>query len=581
MFINNYTMLRDVLRLHRETNQQARTSFTMTARRSGVGPFYPRDRRGDNGRRRSSVGRRFDNQTRVAIRSTATMAGRPSKKSVGDAARRTRRSRRAERSLRETVREMEAIMRNASVGMVFTRDRRITRYNPKFADMYGYVGHDIIGLPARVLYRSDEEYDALGRLAAPLLSQGKPFQTELYMRRWDGSDIWVNLIGYVLNLGDPGEGTIWIAEDRSAVRQAQEALQRSLGRAERLLASVVESTEDCIFTSDPDGRIVTLNQAGRRRLGYEAPAHPMNYLDVLDEGDRRRVGPEIQGAVAAGRSWRGSVTAITRDGEGFPAHLALSCIFETDGGMLGTVGALRDLTELVATQQRLMERDKLASLGEMAAVVAHELRNPLGAIKMAAQFLPSRSHGHSGITEEMTASILSGVTEIESIVTDLVDYARGMPLDRQDYRLGEIVGPAVEAYAEKARERGVALVTRGLDSDVGVTVDGQRLRRAFTNVIRNALEATEQLPDARVEVALYPREGHAVVEVTDTGEGISGAARGMIFQPFFTTKATGTGLGLVIVKKIMDLHGGQIEIDSTPGRGTSVRLVIPAAGGGR
>jgi two-component system, NtrC family, sensor histidine kinase HydH len=162
-------------------------------------------------------------------------------------------------------------------------------------------------------------------------------------------------------------------------------------------------------------------------------------------------------------------------------------------------------------------------------------------------------------------------------VTDLVDYARGMPLDRQEYRLREIVGPAVEAYVEKARERGVALVTRGLESDLGVIVDGQRLRRAFTNVIRNALEATEHRPGARVEVALYPREGHAVVEVTDTGEGISSEARGMIFQPFFTTKPTGTGLGLVIVKKIMDLHGGQIEIDSRPGCGTSVRLMIPAA----
>jgi PAS domain S-box-containing protein len=505
------------------------------------------------------------------------MGGRPPKKSADDVIQKARGAR-TEQALRETLREMEAIMQNASVGMVFTRDRRITRYNPKFAEMYGYVGHDIIGVPARVLYRSDEEYEALGRIAAPLLSQGKPFQTELYMRRRDGSDIWVNLIGYVLNVGDPREGTIWIAEDRGAVKQAEEALQRSLGRAERLLASVVESTEDCIFTSDPDGQIVTLNQPGRRRLGYEVPARPLSYLDILDEGDRRRVGPEIEEAMRAGRSWRGSVTAVTRDGQAFPAHLALACVFETDGRMLGAVGALRDLTELVATQQRLIERDKLASLGEMAAVVAHELRNPLGAIKMATQFLPSLSQGDRLLTEEMMASILAGVTEIESIVTDLVDYARGMPLDRQEYRLGEIVGPAVEAYAEKARERGVALVTRGLDSDLGVVVDGQRLRRAFTNVIRNALEATEHLPDARVEVALYPREGHAVVEVTDNGEGIASQAREKIFLPFFTTKPTGTGLGLVIVKKIMDLHGGNIEIDTTPERGTSVRLVIPRGG---
>jgi PAS domain S-box-containing protein len=511
------------------------------------------------------------------------MAGRPPKKLSDDAipkpsGRRPRRAR-GDAALRDTLREMEAIMQNASLGIVFTRDRRITRYNPRFSEMYGYAGHDIVGMPARVLYRSDEEYEALGRIAAPLLSQGKPFQKELYMRRRDGSDLWVNLIGYVLNLGDPRQGTIWIAEDRSAVKEAEDALQRSLGRAERLLASVVESTEDCIFTTDPEGRIVTLNQAGRHRLGYEeAPALPPTHLDILDDGDRRRVGPEIQMAVDGGRSWRGSVTAVTRDGQAFPAHLALACIFEAEGRMLGTVGALRDMTELVATQQRLVERDKLASLGEMAAVVAHELRNPLGAIKMAAQFLPSRSQGDGTVTAEMLASILAGVTEIEHIVTDLLDYARGMQLDRQEYRLGEIVGPAVEAYVEQARERGVTLVARGLDSDLGVIADGQRLRRVFANVISNALEAAQQRPDARVEVALYPREGQAVVEVTDNGEGMAPEARGKIFRPFFTTKPTGTGLGLVIVKKIMDLHRGQIEVDSTPGLGTSVRLVIPVGG---
>jgi len=489
-----------------------------------------------------------------------------------------RRPRTSVRRPDKTLREMEAIMQNASVGMVFTRDRRITRYNPKFAELYGYVGRKIVGLPARVLYRSDEEYEILGRVATPLLSQGKPFQMELYMRRRDGSDIWVNLIGYVVDLGNPREGTIWIAEDRSAIKQAEEALQRSLGRTERLLASVVESTEDCIFTSDPEGRIATLNQAGRRRLGYERFDRPLSYLDILADGDRRRLGPELQEAVSAGRSWRGSVTAVTREGEDFPAHLALACVFESDGRMLGTVGALRDLTELVATQQRLLEREKLASLGEMAAVVAHDIRNPLGGIKTAAQFLSSRPARDVRTIEEMTVSVLAGVNQIESIVADLLDYARGIQLDRQEYRLGEIVGPAVEAYAEKARARDVALVTQGLDADLIVTVDGQRLRRVFVNVISNALEAAEHQPGARVEVSLYRRERHVVVEITDNGEGISAEARPKILQPFFTTKPTGTGLGLVIVKKIMDLHGGKIEIDTAPGRGTAVRLVIPAHG---
>jgi signal transduction histidine kinase/CheY-like chemotaxis protein len=101
------------------------------------------------------------------------------------------------------------------------------QYNREFARMFGFAGEAGVGVPARVLYRNDEEYDAVGRIAAPLLSQGKPFHTEIFMRRQDGTDIWVNLIGYVQNVHNPREGTIWITEDRSAFKQSEEELQRA------------------------------------------------------------------------------------------------------------------------------------------------------------------------------------------------------------------------------------------------------------------------------------------------------------------------------------------------------------------
>jgi PAS domain S-box-containing protein len=376
----------------------------------------------------------------------------------------------------------------------------------------------------------------------------------------------------------------YIIEDRFTISKGEaqqlvesfQTMQRSLGKSERLLASVVESVADCIFTTDVEGRLITINPAGRRLLGYAPVATPaLSYLDVLDEADRRRVGPAIERAVAEGRPWLGSVTGLTRAKRRFPAYLAISCVFDERRQILGTVGVLRDLTEQVVTQQRLIQREKLASLGEMAAGVAHEIRNPLGGIKMATNLLSSGAVDDRRISQEMAQSIMSGVAEIEAIIADLLDYARETRLDCQEYALGRILRPVAESCAAEGRERGVHIETEGLEVDLVAAVDGPRLRQVFANVMQNALEATERQLGGRVDVRLAERGAAVVVEIADNGVGIQPAHREKIFLPFYTTKPTGTGLGMAIVKKIMDLHGGEIEVDSAPGRGTTIRLVIP------
>jgi PAS domain S-box-containing protein len=378
----------------------------------------------------------------------------------------------------------------------------------------------------------------------------------------------------------------YIIEDRFTISQGEarelvesfQDMQRSLGKSERLLASVVESVDDCIFTTDVEGRLITVNPAGRRLLGLTSADTPtLTYLDILSEGDRRRFGGAIQQAIAGGGGWRGSVTALTRDRRPFPAHVAMSRVLDAQRAPLGAVGVLRDLTEQVATQHRLIQREKLASLGEMAAGVAHEIRNPLGGIKMATRLLASGEVSGERIPREMADAILSGIVEIESIIADLLDYARETRLDYQDYRLVRILGPVVDGCLAEGQTRGVRVTVSALDDELVASVDGPRLRQVLANVVKNALEATERRPDGHVDVALYRRGAAAVVEIADNGVGMGPEHRDKIFLPFFTTKPTGTGLGMAIVKKIMDLHGGEIEIDSAPGAGTTVRLVIPRA----
>ena len=140
---------------------------------------------------------------------------------------------------RQTLSEVQALMTNASVSIAYTKNRLITRYNRGFGDMFGYDGSEALGLSGRVLYVSDESYAAVGAVATPLLSVGKPFQTEVEMTRKDGSRIWAQVIGYLVNPQDPGQGTIWIIEDRTESKRAEESLRNALLENQAILDSAV------------------------------------------------------------------------------------------------------------------------------------------------------------------------------------------------------------------------------------------------------------------------------------------------------------------------------------------------------
>jgi PAS domain S-box-containing protein len=365
-----------------------------------------------------------------------------------------------------------------------------------------------------------------------------------------------------------------LVESFQELRHSLRTTEEEVRRTERLLASVVRSVDDCIFTTDIDGRLVTVNPAGQRLFGAsqgELAGAPWSSLLAggapasLDRAGGARGGPY---------AWKGEVRARTRAGREFPAHLAVTPIFDPGGHVLGTVGVLRDLTEQQEMQRRLIHQETLASLGQMAAGVAHEIRNPLGGIKMAMALLAK--HDGGALSREMVETMRSGLVEIESIVSHLLDYTRETRLDRQPYDIERITRQVVQALADDARARGVTVSCQAFADGVVALVDGQKLRQVLTNVVRNAIEAAERRPGGRVDVRCQRRKGTVRLEVSDNGVGMTAAEQERMFLPFFTTKPSGTGLGLAIVKKIVDLHGGEIHVASQPGQGTRVEISLPA-----
>jgi PAS domain S-box-containing protein len=362
-----------------------------------------------------------------------------------------------------------------------------------------------------------------------------------------------------------------LVESFQELRHSLQTTEEEARHNERLLASVVRSVNDCIVTTDTRGRLVTVNPAGERLFGAsQAELAGSHWWEFLGTGGS---GGHADGAFSGAYAWKGEVRVRTRSSRDLPAHLAVTPIVDPGGQVLGTVGVLRDLTEQHELQRRLIQQETLASLGQMAAGVAHEIRNPLGGIKMAMAVLSK--HGGDALSKEMTASMRSGIVEIEAIVSHLLDYTRETRLDRQPFDVERIVREVVAQLSAEARARGVALSSQAFPGVVVARVDGRRLRQVLMNVTRNGIDAAERRSGGHVHVTCQGRDGVIVLEVVDNGVGISPEDLDRIFLPFFTTKPTGTGLGLAIVKKIVDLHAGRLRVTSELGQGTRVVISLP------
>lgn len=237
----------------------------------------------------------------------------------------------------------------------------------------------------------------------------------------------------------------------------------------------------------------------------------------------------------------------------------------------------RRTDELKRLQEQLVRRERLAALGELAAVVAHEVRNPLGVIFNSLSALRRARQTGAARDSEMLLDIVGEEAErLNSIVGDLLDFARPIEPQLREESLALILNGAVEVAAGAAGTRGEDVKVVLSDAVRAVPADARMLRQAFINLLMNAFQATPKGGRILVRTALEDRgEAHfARVEVSDCGPGIAPELLPQIFQPFFTTKATGTGLGLAVVKRIVDAHHGEISVRSEGG-GTTFTVRLP------
>ena len=427
-----------------------------------------------------------------------------------------------------------------------------------------------------------------GALVDRLIADGEPEAvTDLHAARAGGARV-------SAGARRAGGGAIILSVDASDIERmhAQSAL-------DRLLAEVVLGTMDVAY--------LAFEHSGRVHTAGHVPADLGDHLAVppaavaagswaseereIEVGGRpvlELTGPiDLAGTADAHLHLGMRLDSLRRAERRTLARLALSLPVAVALGVMG-VGLLwiRERygvlsAEHARAQEALRRRDRLAAMGEMASTVAHEIRNPLNAIAMSAQRLSREGFDDAygaeasavGEARQLVGVIMQEAQRINERVQEFLEFARPPRLVPRDTALGPFLDAVVTALTPQAEARGLVLAAD--TSRAGnATVDPNQLRQALDNIVRNALDATPPGGSVAVSATSLPREH--VIEVRDTGEGIPADTLPKIFDLYFTSKPGGTGIGLAVTQQIVAAHGGSIEVESEVGRGTCLRVRLPA-----
>ena len=352
--------------------------------------------------------------------------------------------------------------------------------------------------------------------------------------------------------------------------------------------AVLAGLPDAVIAVDEALRVVFWNAAAEELMARSARRMEGRVLKEVFTPDASLV-RRLSETLSMGLSRSETETSIERpDHRVVPVSIVTAPLFDHGGRVEAAVAVVRDLSRIRQLEAEVRRGETLAAAGRMAVGLAHEIRNPLGAIRGAVQLL-GRELGAQSPLQEYTSVLLTEVDRVNRIIEMLLDLARPVAIRPAPVNLHQLLERVAVVTEAGAREQRVSIVRRYDPSLPPILGDEDRLVQVFHNLVRNAIEAMPHGGQLTLStrVSLNPLFGkmdlgagqRSMVEaqVMDEGTGIPAAARARIFDPFFTTKERGLGLGLAICHQVLEQHHGAIQIDSAEGRGTQVTCFLPIA----
>jgi two-component system NtrC family sensor kinase len=360
-------------------------------------------------------------------------------------------------------------------------------------------------------------------------------------------------------------------------------LQKELIETKNFLESIIEKAGDAISVVDLEGKVLYWNEGAERIYGYQKGEVLGKKLsdflypqDQKSRDDEKRLMEGLMARIKKGEVVPNvEVRRQTKEQKEILISMTVSPLKDAEGNITGASRICKDITHLKKAEERLIMAERLSSLGELTAGVAHELRNPLAGIKINTQVL-SRKKDLSEMERRLLESTQEGIEKIQKIVDDMLHFAKPRASHIKEEAINEVAEKSLAILQAQFKRGNISSVFDWGEGLPSVRIDIHQIQQVFINLMLNAIQAMEK--GGTLTLRTFLENGGAVgVEIRDTGVGIPLSHVKKIFDPFFTTKSEGTGLGLSISLKILENHGAAIDVVSKEGEGSSFTIHFPAS----
>jgi len=353
--------------------------------------------------------------------------------------------------------------------------------------------------------------------------------------------------------------------------QSYRTTRSSLSRIKAFSDTVVENMPIGMLALDHQGKIAAFNAGAQSILQLSA-------IDMIGREADRILPPELLAEISRSKNRMDviekEIECRIADGKMVPLEIGISRLEDDKGVFLGYVLLFKDLTEVQSLRREVARSQRLASVGRLAAGVAHEIRNPLSSIKGFATYFKERYPDRPD--DQQTADIMiQEVDRLNRVVGQLLEFARPISIKPQVISPEALIKDAVRLIEERAAVKKISVRIRNNARLNEACIDPDRTNQVLLNLFLNALDAMDDGGELRVDLSTNDANDEIQITVSDTGCGISPQDLAKVFDPYFTTKSSGTGLGLAIAHNIVEAMGGRIMVESHPGKGTSFNVTIP------